>query len=48
MADARDADWRKHDNTLQVFSMILRDSLRNLLLITKNLGENLELLRDNL
>lgn|GEM_PF-2127892 len=28
--------------------MILRDSLRNLLLITKDLGENLELLRDNL
>lgn len=28
--------------------MILRDSLRNLLLITKDLGENVELLRDNL
>lgn len=28
--------------------MILRDSLRNLLLITKDLGENIELLRDNL
>ena len=28
--------------------MILRDSLRNLLLLTKVLGENLELLRDNL
>lgn len=28
--------------------MILGDSLRNLLLITKDLGENIELLRDNL
>ena len=28
--------------------MILRDSLRSLLLITKDLGENLELLRVNL
>jgi len=28
--------------------MILRDSLRNLLLLTKVLGENVELLRDNL
>ena len=28
--------------------MILRDSLRNLLLITKDLGENVEILRDNL
>jgi len=28
--------------------MILRDSLRNLLLISKVLGENVELLRDNL
>ena len=28
--------------------MILGDSLRNLLLINKDLGENIELLRDNL
>lgn len=28
--------------------MILRDFLRNLLLITKDLGENIELLQDNL